>query len=310
MKRNAISTTKIAEICGVSQGTVDRALNNRKGISEATKQKILSVAKEYGYRPNIHARCIAGGKSQLIGIVIFDINNQYFSDLLTEIENYCTKNGYSTLIMFTDKDKRREIKAIEDLYSLSVDGIVLCPCNDSTEYKNYLLSLDIPIVTVGNKLDGIPYFSIDNAQAVKDTTEYVISKGYNKLIYVKPPLKESNTYAQDIRLESFLNFCKEKDVDYTISTINKAEKHITESKKCAIICPTDIYAVKLLSLAKKHNAGIIGFDNIKLIDELDLKLDSVSYDIATTAKNSIDHILGKEKDDTVIAHKIIKRGSI
>ena len=51
MKSTRISTTKIAEICGVSQGTVDRALNNRAGINKNTKEKILSVAKEYGYRP-------------------------------------------------------------------------------------------------------------------------------------------------------------------------------------------------------------------------------------------------------------------
>ncbi len=310
MKRNAISTTKIAEICGVSQGTVDRALNNRKGISSITKQKILSVAKEYGYRPNIHARCIAGGKSQIIGVVIFDLNNQYFSDLLTEIENYCTKNGYSTLIMFTNKNKESEIKAVENLYSLMVDGIILCPCNNSAEYSNYLLSLDIPIVTIGNRLDNFPYFSIDNELAIEETVKYVTSKGYNRLIYIKPPLKESNTYAQDIRVSCFLDFCIKNNIDYVVTDINNAENCIEKNKKNALICPTDIYAIRLYSLAKKHNIGIIGFDNIKLIDELRLKLDSVSYDIAATAKSSIDYILGKEKDDTVITHKIIKRGSI
>ena len=61
MKKNSISTTQLAQICGVSQGTVDRALNNRKGINPKTKEKILAVANEYGYRPNIHARSMAGG---------------------------------------------------------------------------------------------------------------------------------------------------------------------------------------------------------------------------------------------------------
>lgn len=105
MRKTRISTTKIAEICGVSQGTVDRALNGRKGIRPETREKILNVAKEYDYRPNIHARSIAGGKSQLIGVVVFNLNNQYFSDFLfhqyiadrwieifTKMENtYCMK---------------------------------------------------------------------------------------------------------------------------------------------------------------------------------------------------------------------------
>lgn len=105
MKRNGISTTQLAKICGVSQGTVDRALNGRKGISPKTKEKILTTAQKYGYRPNIHARSIAGGKSMLMGVVVFDLENQYFSDILTAIEN---------------------------LYLMSVDGIVLCP-NRTTE---------------------------------------------------------------------------------------------------------------------------------------------------------------------------------
>ena len=73
MNIGKISSTEIAKICGVSQGTVDRALNNRNGISPQTKEKILSVAKEFGYRPNIHTRCMAGGKSHLIGVVILTL---------------------------------------------------------------------------------------------------------------------------------------------------------------------------------------------------------------------------------------------
>lgn len=82
MKRNGISTVQLAKICGVSQGTVDRALNDRVGISRETKEKILCAAREYKYRPNIHARSVASGKSMLVGIVVFDLKNQYFAIFL------------------------------------------------------------------------------------------------------------------------------------------------------------------------------------------------------------------------------------
>ena len=97
MNFDSISTTKLAKICGVSQGTVDRALNNRPGISPSTKEKILKAAKEYGYKPNIHARSMAGGKSQLIGVVVFDLKNQYFCNILTRLEGYCSTLGYLIL---------------------------------------------------------------------------------------------------------------------------------------------------------------------------------------------------------------------
>lgn len=310
MNKPRISTTKIAEICGVSQGTVDRALNGRKGIRTETKEKILSVAKEYGYRPNIHARSIAGGKSQLIGVVVFNLNNQYFSDFLTRVEKYCAAQNYSTVVMFTNKDSTKEINCINNLYHMAVDGIILCPVNDGEEYENYLLSFNIPIVTIGNKLNRIPYIGINNSLAMKETVGYVIQHGYQKLIYVKPKLLEKNTFAQKERLTAFTSVCHNAKVKYTITDLHHAEKELQEDTACALICPTDIYAIKLLSAAEKYNAGIIGFDNIRLIDELDLKLDSVSYDVETTVKTAIDYILNGKLIQTPVLHQVVKRGSV
>lgn len=310
MYKTRISTTKIAEICGVSQGTVDRALNGRKGISPKTKEKILNVANEYGYRPNIHARSIAGGKSQLIGVVVFNLNNQYFSDLLISIEKYCAAQNYSTVVMFTNKDSTKEINCINNLYHMAVDGIILCPVNGGEEYEKYLLSLNIPIVTIGNKLNRIPYVGINNSSAMKEAVEHVIKKGYQKLIYVKPALQEKNTFAQRERLAAFTTVCHNAKIKYTITDLQNAEKELQEDAACALICPTDIYAIKLLSAAKKHTAGIIGFDNIRLIDDLDLKLDSVSYDVEATVKTAVDYILNGKPIQTPILHQVVKRGSV
>lgn len=308
MSKN-ISTTTLAKICGVSQGTVDRALNNRDGISAKTKEKILSVAKEYGYRPNIHARCIAGGKSHLIGVVVFDVYNQYFSDILINIEEISRKSNYSTVVMFTGKDAEQEINCIKNLYDMSVDGIVLCPINSGENYENFLKSLQIPIITIGNKLKKFPYVGIDNFSAVYDTVKYVKDRGYKKLIYIKPKLVESNTTAQTERVFAFKDICEKLNSEYIITNLENIET-LTINESDAIICPTDIYAIKLLPLANKYNAGLIGFDNIRIIDELNLKLDSVSYDVYATANVITDYIINNNKEISAISHKIIKRGSI
>ncbi len=310
MNKGKISTTEIAKICGVSQGTVDRALNNRKGINPKTKEKILSAAKEYGYRPNVHASSIAGGKSHLIGVVVFDLNNQYFSDILISIESYCTSLGYSTVVMFTDKDHEKEIECIQNLYHMSVDGIVLCPANYGEEYENFLLSLRVPIVTFGNKLKRIPFVGIDNASAIEAALKVVLEKEYKKLIYVKPKLNQRNTFAQTERLNSFITVCENKKVRYIITDLLNAKKELEEHVKCALICPTDIYAIKLLPIANKHGAGIIGFDNIRLIDELGLKLDSVSYDVKLAAQTAVDHIVNGKTIPGAIPYQLIQRGSI
>lgn len=310
MKKAIISTTKIAEICGVSQGTVDRALNNRPGISIKTKEKILAIAREYGYRPNIHASTIAGGKSHLIGVVVFGLTNQYFSDLLTQVEAYCNTLGYSTVVMFTGKDHQKEIQCIQNLYYLSVDGIVLCPCNSGDAFENFLLSLDIPIVTFGNKLNKFPYVGIDNAAAMEETLTHILNTGYDRLIYVSPELKQKNSFAQQERLAAFIKVCKNNHIAYCVTDLPNAESGLDSNKRCAFICPTDIYAIKLLPIARKHNAGIVGFDNLRLIDELGFCLDSVAYDVPLTAKAAVEHIVNGATVSGHIPHQIIKRGSV
>lgn len=243
----------------------------------------------------------------LIGVVVFDISNQYFSDILMRIEERCTECGYSTVVMFTDKDPQKEIECIKNLYHMAVDGIVLCPINHSVEFEKYLLSLDIPIVTVGNRIDNIPYVGIDNYAAMCETVKFVLSRGYKRLIYVKPEYGKNNAFGQKERLRAFLETV---NVSFTVTNITDAINMTDVSREDAYICPTDIYAVKLYEKAKSIGAGIIGFDNITFIDELGLKLDSVAYDTPATAKYITDYIINGVTVNTAIKHWIIKRGSL
>lgn len=327
MKRNIVSTTKLAEICGVSQGTVDRALNNRPGISPKTKERILRVAKEFGYRPNIHASSMSGGKSMLIGVVVFNPNDDYFGDLLNKLEEEFAKKGYSTIVMFTHKNQHREKECIDNLYHMSVDGIVLCPICHGEEYENYLLSLDIPIVTVGNKLEKLPYSGMDEVQATTDALCHVISNGYEKLVFVTTAMNlKNNSYALIERLRIFENITKQYSLETEIIEIDDIEgigisdgqideiskmKSLTESdKKTAFVCSTDIYALRLLPLADKLGAGIIGFNDVRSINTLAIKLDSVAYNVTASAKAISDYLIDGNGEIPVIEHKIIKRGSI
>lgn len=311
MKRSTISTTRLAEICGVSQGTVDRALNNRKGINPNTKERILAVAKEYGYRPNIHATSLAGGKSMLIGVVVFDLENEYFSEILTKIEKYCSELGYAIVVMMTNKNPEKEIECINNLYQMSVDGIVMCPINMGEEYENYLLSLKIPIVTIGNRIGDLPYAGINNFASMTETVEYVLLNGYERLVYVNPAdMGDKNNDAQTTRLNAFLEVCSRYNIEFCVTDMEGVEREIRSDKKQAIICPIDSYALRLIGLASRKGAGIISYDNISIIDLLGIKLDSVSYDAEKTAQAVSDYIIKGIPILETMPHKLIKRGSI
>lgn len=145
MKNMKITTAMLAQICEVSQGTVDRALNNRSDINIKTKERILKTARLYGYRDTV-----ADEHESLkqVGIIVFDLKNDCFSELVTEVESNFKSRGYCTVTMISHKDKKRELDCIKKLYAVGVEGIVVCPVNRDKNFKRFLGLFNIPIVTV------------------------------------------------------------------------------------------------------------------------------------------------------------------
>ena len=309
MSSRSISTTQLAKICGVSQGTVDRALNNRKGIRPDTREKILAAAKEYGYRPNIHARSLSGGKSMLIGVVVFHLYNQYFSDLLTVLTRQLTARDYAPVVMLTDKDPTREIACIRQLEQMAVDGIVLCPVNRGEEFENFLLSLQTPVVTVGNRLQRFPHVGIDDRLAMEEATQYALGKGYDRLIYVQPALGDGNAFAQDERRGGFLAAAQGR-CSLQLTDAAGAEGCLVPGKKNAFLCSTDRDALALLPVARAHGAGIMGFDGLRLLEELQIPLDTVAYDLETAAAAVTAYLADGRLPADVVPHRSVRRGSL
>ena len=188
MNHLKITTAELSKICGVSQGTVDRALNNRADINSETKKRIISIAKQYGYRKYIDSDVENKSVGQ-IGIIVFNLNNEYFSKLITETEFILRELGFSAVVMMTHYDKQYEIECIRNMYNMGVQGIILCSVNSGDEFKNYLNLFDIPIVAVGNNIGSVPYVGIDDFCAMRDMTEKLMAEGYTDLIYFSPALK-------------------------------------------------------------------------------------------------------------------------
>ena len=300
MNHLRITTAELAQICGVSQGTVDRALNNRTDINAETKQRIINAAKQYGYREYVDSKTEIKTAGQ-IGIIVFNLNNEYFSKLITETEFILRELGFSAVIMMTHYDKQYEIECIRNMYNMGVKGIILCSVNSGDEFKNYLNLFDIPIVAVGNNIGSVPYVGIDDFCAMRDMTEKLMAEGYTDLIYFSPALKYKDAYAQESRYEGFLNAVSDRK--YTLVTdIDQIEECYND--KTAVICSTDYYAFQVYFKAK--NAKIVGFDNLDAIKQYKLNIDSVGYSVSEIARSAIDIIVGKKSGNFIVAYKIIE----
>jgi len=295
-----ITTSQLAKICGVSQGTVDRALNDRAGIHPETKKRIVEKAKEYGFRPS------SGNQKQQedlkqIGVVIFNLNNFYFAQLITEIEKSCRSAGYSVVVMMTNYDKSCEIESIKKLYRMGVEGIIVCPTNSGEAYFNFLHELGIPVVTVGNDIGYDGFCGIDDRRAMADMTKYVLEDGCRRVVYFSPAMKYEDAFAQKERLKGFLDATSEKEMEYKLcSSIDEVGE-----EDVPVICSTDYYALDVFF--RRGNRRITGFDNISLVEKYDLPIDSVGSDISDIALQAVKMIREKQLRRCIMRHYRVKR---
>lgn len=296
-QRISISTADLAKICNVSQGTVDRALNNRSDIKAETKQRILEIARQYGYRE--HIRALPDKIIGQVGIIVFNLENSYFSELIAETEYVLREDGYGTTVMLSHYDQQYEIECIRNLYNMGVNGIILCSVNNGIEFENYLKLFDIPIVAVGNRVASLPYVGIDDFAAMRDITEAVLREGSENVVYFSPALRYPNAFAQRSRYEGFLSAAG--SIPYSIVTDIDDIKQIYD-KPTTIICSTDCYALRVYF--KGTNARIVGFDGIKALQEFRSGITSVGYSMTKIAREAVDIIKGNKKDSVIIPHYI------
>lgn len=312
-----ITTKDLAQICGVSRTTVHRALHGTGRINPDTKEMILRVAKENGYRPDLLARGLVKGQTFYIGVVVLDVKNRYFAQMLSAIGAEANKRGYFVNITLHENDKETEKNQLTRLADYHVDGIIVSSVNQGEEYKEFLNSLDIPIVSVDNKIaDGIPFVGIDQKQAMMNATGKVIDRKYEKIIFVCPLIDragERNIYVHKERLEGFQEMMEQHNSIETGYLMNwnyldHLDELIDPVKKTAFVCTADEFALNIMKQLKKKGLragthyGIIGFDDIDILDYVTPRLTTISNsveEIAVTAVNLLFDLIEKKKEGVI-----------
>lgn len=326
-----ITTKDIAKICGVSRGTVDRALNGKDRINPQTKNRILATAKKLGYRKDMLARGLVKGTTMYIGVVVFDIRNHYFSQMVNAIELEAIKKGYFVNITLHEKNQEKEYQLINSLVDRRVDGIIVCPVNKGPEFAKFLKNLQIPVVVIGNMVsDDIPFVGIDEKQATEDAAAGIVAKGYEQIVFVCPPLadqQKENIYTHEQRYQGFVEYTRQQKQIETevVGSWNFLEQidHILQhsGKRTAIFCSGDIYALQIMSHLKKNgfrvpeDVGIMGFDNIDMLEFLEPALTTISNEIGVVGRTAVDllvSLMSGAKADThiLIPHRVIAGNSL
>ncbi len=191
-----VTIKDIARRAGVSPSVVSRALNNKYGVKESTKQLIKSIAREMNYYPNAAARRLVTRKSGMIGVMMADISEPFYTQIIKGMEYVASRTGY-TLLFSNSYDNLEKTNVLQKMIvTENVDGLVIVGSNrQDTRFTGILLEKQIPFVLIerNSKNDKVNCIWIDNKKAAYHATKFLIEKGHKKIAHIAGNLQNQVT---------------------------------------------------------------------------------------------------------------------
>lgn len=232
-KRNKNITIKdIARELGVSIAMVSIVLSgksNKYRISDIATKRVFETAKRLGYTPNYLAQSLRTGRTNILGLIVADIANPFYSKLAREIENEAGKLDYHVMFSSSDESLEKLRKLGIAFVNRQVDGLIITPVMESKDFFKKFHSYGVPIVFVDRYFDllNIPYAVTDNFDASIQILKYIREKGYKKIAFIT---KESNLSSFVDREAGFLSGIKNLNLNPQEYKIFKMNYNIWESE--------------------------------------------------------------------------------
>ncbi len=322
--KKKVTIREIAEKSGFSINTVSRALNGKEDIAKATQDKILEIAKEMEYVPNKFAQGLRSNKSRLIGIIVTNIANPFYSEIIKTAENIAREAGYNIMLFNSGEDKQVERRILKDLEACLVDGILITPVNADEETLGILNSIKIPYVIINRQPEyneNINFIVNNDVKGASLAVAHLCSRGVKTIHYIGGP---ENLYTLRQRIEG----CKQAIKNFPGTTFKvhhidlKSEECYKETKKIlsepfndkiGIFAYNDnlaLGAMKAIREAKfniPNKVSLVGYDNITLGNLLEIPLTTVSQSSSDIGKYGIEILIKnlKSKEDIPCEHIIL-----
>lgn len=183
MESRTATLKDVAREAQVSVQTVSRAVNGHGEISEETRERVMAICRKLGYRPNRLAGSLRAKQSKVIGLVVSDIENAYFAEVVSGAEAETTAHGWSLLLANSGEDLQREQKAVTSLFERRVDGLIIAPAEGNHAYLRKVLPPQFPVVSFNRSIDlrGCGAVLTENEAGAHQAVRYLISRGHRKI---------------------------------------------------------------------------------------------------------------------------------
>lgn len=318
----------IAIIAKVSEATVSLALNDSNLVNKYTKIRIRKIANELGYTVNAMARSLVKQNNRTIGVVIPDIENPYYSQLVKHLDSYIKEAGYNMIMAISNDKPNVENSIIKNFISERVEGVIMVPINninDNVDYVNQLNDNNIPFIFSTSYYPSIsaPFVMVDLEDGMYKLVKYLIDLGHRNIYFVCG-FKEVLT--TNLRINGYLKAFKEKNLEpvnnfcvectrVNYDDAQKATLKLINEKATfdAIIAINDLMAIGILNVLKKNgfhipdDVSLAGYDNTLFSSIASTPVTTINQDLRLISRNSVDMIMNKINNRVVLLDNVLLR---
>lgn len=267
-----VTILDVARVAGVSPATVSRALNNSSRVSDDLADRVRAAADELGYRPNATAQGLVRGSTQTIGVIVPDLSNPFFPEILKSVAAAAGQAGHTIVVADSNEDPDEELRLALEL-SRRVDGVLLCSPRMSAEGMRVLVAERLPFVCTNRDTGGAgpPSVRIDSFDGMLALAAHLVELGHRRVVYLAGPEASWSDRERRRALDAAKRFGLEHNVISAGSMSQEgfeATPLALEHEASAIVCFNDLIALGALARLREmgvqvpEDISITGFDDI------------------------------------------------
>ncbi|HPG39662.1 MAG TPA: LacI family DNA-binding transcriptional regulator [bacterium] len=318
-----VTQKDIARKLNLSIMTISRALKGHPDINIETRKLVEKTAREMNYSVNLVARSLVQKRTNTIGVVVPDISEPFYAEIVRGVESVLRRYHYNILLADSDNDDNLELEALRTLLEKRVDGLIFCATEKSSEYIHILENISIPYVLINNNPVGLECDSIyiDRGLGARNALLHLISSGFEKLFYFYSfqhmeqsrksiqgcfeALKEANAPREMLQLL----FCETHELE-TYYKMALDNIHY-QNQRIGLFVWDDEMAIGVYravvekGLAIPDQVGIIGFDDIKISSYLPKALTTIHYPKTEMGQKSAERVIQRLTSEEPLAIKNI-----
>jgi LacI family transcriptional regulator len=300
------SIKDIATEAGVSTATVSHVINKTRFVSDVVRARVLKAIELHNYYPNAHARSLASGSSRILGLVISDIANPFFPELVKSIETAAYEHGYDVILSNTNYDAERASHYVRRFIERKVAGVALMTSEMDKSLIEELARREVPVVFLDSGETGLHMSNlrVNYAEGIKQAILHLVELGHQNFAFIcgLPHLRSAKR-----RLEAFLQTMREVlpkaktqiyQGDFKIEGGRRAAAELLDGElPTAVIAANDLMAFGAIS--EFHRAGlnvprdvsVVGFDNIAFSSLIDPALTTVNLPLNELGRFAVEALM-------------------